>query len=127
MISKQQQVFDNKSPERLLHVLNNLAMMAEVKIERISTEDLQLTYDWANDATSRQMSYNNNPILLEEHKSWFLSRLNNPACFYYILKFRSEAFAQIRFEEREGHYILSYFIDQSYRGKGLASFDALES
>lgn len=122
MIRKQQQVFDNKSPERLLQVFNNLAMIADVKIERVSTEDLQMTFSWANDSASRKMSYNNNPILLEEHSSWFLSRINNPACFYYILKFRSEAFAQIRFEKKEDQYILSYFIDQSYRGKGLASF-----
>ena len=90
-----------------------------VKIDRASVDDLQLTYLWANDPVARKMSYNNNPILEEEHGLWFLSRLKNPSCFYYILKSENEPFAQIRFEENADHYVLSYSIEQTYRGKGF--------
>jgi UDP-2,4-diacetamido-2,4,6-trideoxy-beta-L-altropyranose hydrolase len=122
ILFNQGKLFDNRSPERILQIFKGIDIMAGVKIDRASVDDLHLTYLWANDAVARKMSYNNNPILEEEHGLWFLSRLKNPSCFYYILKSGNQPFAQIRFEENADHYVLSYFIEQEYRGKGLASF-----
>jgi len=122
MINNQNQLFDHKSPQRILQIFKSLVFTAGIKLERASVDDLQLTYLWANDPVARNMSYNNNPIFEEEHRSWFLSRLKNSSCFYYILKSGNKPFAQIRFEENVDHYVLSYFIDKTYRGNGLASF-----
>jgi spore coat polysaccharide biosynthesis predicted glycosyltransferase SpsG/ribosomal protein S18 acetylase RimI-like enzyme len=122
MIRKQKSIFDGRSGSRLLQLFQAINFMADSRIEIATERDLDLTYQWANDLVARQMSHNTDSIPADVHASWFMEKLNDRHCRYYLFHHGSKAFAQIRFDQKNEFYLLSYSIDAAYRGRGLGPF-----
>lgn len=87
----------------------------------VQEKDMMLLFQWANDPLVRQTAFHTKPILIEDHKKWFSSKLNNSGTKMFILEERQIPVGQIRFdlEEVEGVYYIDYSISEKYRGKGL--------
>lgn len=122
ILANQKIFFDKKSAERLFRVFENFALLTNCSVCKAREEHLEVTYEWANDPLARQMSYNHNAIPFEDHQKWYSGKIKDSSCFYYIFENDGQAFAQIRFDNRENFYLLSYSISDAFRGKGLGSF-----
>lgn len=77
-------------------------------------------FNWANDAEVRKNSFTNNKILYEDHIKWFNNKINSDKCIIFIVQFKYTPVGQVRIDIEGETGVISYSIDKSYRGKGLA-------
>ena len=90
---------------------------------RLANEDDLLTYfEWANDKDVRANAINQDPILLEIHTKWFLSRIQNQKeHLLYILHFDGKPIGQVRLDLDGDYLLIDYSIDVKQRGKGYGT------
>lgn len=83
--------------------------------------DMEATFELANDPEVRANSFNTAPITRNEHESWFNAKINNPASLFFIIK-EDDVFAgYVRFENGENALTVSVALAQKTRGRGLAA------
>ncbi len=85
-----------------------------------SIEDSEQLFDWANDPTVRELSFNNSNIEYATHQKWFKYKLNSQDCSIFIFHIRNWPVGQVRIEKESGRSIIGISIDKKLRGKGLA-------
>jgi len=92
----------------------------KAQLKKARSNDLELTFEWATNPVIRQHSFKKDPIRFEEHKEWFLKKISNPDCKYYILYKGDNLIGSIRFDiEKDNKALISYLIDPMYQGKGF--------
>ncbi len=86
---------------------------------RKATEnDLMTVFDWANDPVTRQMSFNQNQIKLEDHERWFNRIISSPGTYLLIIEKEDVPIGQIRVDN-DGE--ISHSIDKDFRGQKLGT------
>ncbi len=116
--ARQRVVVDGSSDSRLLTVFKALVYQKRSVVRRANEGDLELLFRWANDPLTRRLSFNSEPISLENHRTWFSKKNADPNAYLYIFEFENIPVGQIRFDISEGAAI-TYALDESYRGMGL--------
>ncbi|QQS49718.1 MAG: UDP-2,4-diacetamido-2,4,6-trideoxy-beta-L-altropyranose hydrolase [Bacteroidota bacterium] len=111
-------LIDGISPIRILKLFTILDKEFRIKLQKASISDLNITFEWANNEIIRQFAFNKHIISIEEHTNWFISKINNPQCFYYLAFQNSIPLGSIRFDVIEGEAIISYLVDPKYHGQG---------
>lgn len=93
-----------------------------LSFRKATQADMMLYFEWANDEGVRKQSYQTGAISLEDHKKWFLKKMNDSNCL--MLLFENEAkvpVGQVRFQkENEKVYVIGISLAKEFRGKGLA-------
>lgn len=80
--------------------------------------DLQLYFEWANDALVRNNSINTEDIDFEGHVKWFTNKINNPNVFMYVfLNPENEAIGQVIIEKKDGWASVGQSVAKEHRGK----------
>ena len=115
---QQAAVFDGKSGARILKIFSRMDFARHSRIRRASEGDLLMVFRWANDPELRQQSFSAEPIPLEDHTKWFLSKLAAPTSWMYNVEYKGAPVAQIRFDVRSKEAIISYSMEAGYRGRG---------
>lgn len=92
-----------------------------LQIREGNIEDVQLIYNWSNDPVVRSQSFNEEPIVFENHKKWFEGKLKNKYSLLLIVEFEGKPAGLIRFEVVKEQATIGILIGQDFRGKGLAS------
>lgn len=112
-------IFDGKAIDVLIHS----KISKNIQLALASGNDVEITYKWASDKKVRQFSFNQNEILFEEHKKWFMAKLHDPNCFYYILQKGAERVGSVRIDYNEESNIglISYLIGSDFHGKGYGT------
>ncbi|MCK9339014.1 MAG: GNAT family N-acetyltransferase [Bacteroidales bacterium] len=88
-------------------------------LKAATEKDINLLFEWTNDPSVRQNSFNSAPIPFEDHQRWFHRVLNDPNTFLYILYDANIPIGQIRLDKKEdGSAVINYSISKSHRGKG---------
>ncbi len=90
---------------------------------RIATfEDIELYFDWANDPYVRGQSYNSDVIDFENHKKWFVSKLQDMSCLMLVFQDKENInIGQIRIQiEKKREALIGVSIASEHRGKGYA-------
>jgi RimJ/RimL family protein N-acetyltransferase len=84
-------------------------------------EDMMITFEWASNPYLRKYSPNNNSIPFQTHQNWFLKKLQDPACRFYIVKVDGKPAGTCRLDFVNSNAIaeISYLLDPEYHGKGL--------
>ena len=84
-------------------------------------KDCMLLFEWTNDPMVRSSSFNQAPILLEDHQKWFENKLQSTTSIIYIANFKNNPIGQIRLDIQPEERIakISYSIDRNQRGKGF--------
>ncbi len=119
-LSSQKRVFDQNSKMRFRSIFEKLALIDKIQIRKVKEGDLQLLFRWANDPTSRSTAINPEPISLETHTKWFEGMLSaSEQKYLYVFHLGGSPIGQIRFDQKDNHYLLSYSLDANYRGRGL--------
>lgn len=83
-------------------------------------QDVQLFFDWVNDAEVRRQSVNSEPISWQQHRDWFAARLEAPDSRLFVLLADELPVGQIRFDIEGTQALIDYSIDSFYRGRGWA-------
>ncbi len=88
------------------------------ELVQVSMKDIDLLYEWVNDSECRKNAFNSEKIEYEEHKKWFLKKLNDKNCKIYLYVCNNEAIGQVRIEIQGSSVLIDYSIMKEYRGKG---------
>jgi len=118
-IEQQKKFFDGQSDKRLLNIFYRLERARYLQLSDAGIEDLGLYYKWANDPDERKNSVSSSLIEYTDHCIWFSEKIASQNAYLWILKYNDIPIGQIRFELEDNCFIISYFIDSKYRGKGL--------
>lgn len=92
-----------------------------INLRGCSMDDVSMIYRWSNDSLVRSQSFNQEPILLENHKVWLENKLNDKDSLLIINEFENVPAGLIRFDIKKEHTIVGILISQEFRGKGLAT------
>ena len=93
-----------------------------LKLRKVTQEDCELLWQWANDPIVRAASFSSEPIAWEDHIKWFNNKLISPNCYQFIgLNSEDEPVGQIRFDiDSQLQAEVDISIDSNKRGKGYA-------
>ena len=106
--------------ERFVDVVIYSKISNRLTIRNANISDIEQTFKWLNDSYIRKYSFTKEKIDFESHKRWFLDKINNDQCEYYILETNTIRLGSIRFDhDKEGLYIINFLIDPAFSGKGL--------
>lgn len=89
-----------------------------MEIRKVTADDVDLLFQWANDPDERRNAFHSEKIEYEDHCNWFAKKLASDDVFIFILMQDLCPVGQCRLEMEDGEALISYFIDKSYRGKG---------
>ncbi|HSY60890.1 MAG TPA: GNAT family N-acetyltransferase [Cytophaga sp.] len=95
----------------------------QITYRKALESDLMTYFNWANDAVTRQNSFNSTAIDLKIHTAWFLNKIASPGSL--LLLFENEdknPVGQVRIESGENHAVIGISIDKAFRGQSFASF-----
>ena len=91
----------------------------DIKLREVTNEDLLLIFDWANEPFTRAMSFNEEPIPLENHKKWFNNVLNSDDIYLLVVEEENNniPIGQVRFDNKG---VISISISKEFRGNKIA-------
>ena len=116
MVHHQKKMIDGKSPQRFLHVFETLAA-EQLHFRYASEADTELYFNWSNDVLVRENSFNQDVIAYENHVKWFLSKLQSPAChFYLFFNADNKPVGQVRIDKPSDEVVIGVSIDSDFRG-----------
>ncbi|HMO61134.1 MAG TPA: bifunctional UDP-2,4-diacetamido-2,4,6-trideoxy-beta-L-altropyranose hydrolase/GNAT family N-acetyltransferase [Ferruginibacter sp.] len=119
MMEKQRHLFDGKAGERFVRLFNELQLQASLSFIKAAKEHLDITYQWAANATVRAYSFNQNPIPFQEHQDWYLQKIEQDSCVYLLAKLGDAFIGSLRFDIKEGKALISYLVAPEQHGRGL--------
>lgn len=93
----------------------------EYKLRKVSRDDKDLLFKWANDPQCRANSFHQDMISYEEHCGWFADKLANEKCDMYFYCEQEIPIGQIRIDWEGESGRISYFVISEYRGQGHGS------
>ncbi len=112
---KEHASFGGKFIDVVVHAKINLALT----LRPILIDDLDTTFLWATDKNIRKYALTSNNISFEEHRNWFVSKLSDPKCYFYIVEIDNNPIGSIRFDTLNNEAIISYLMTPSMHGRGL--------
>jgi UDP-2,4-diacetamido-2,4,6-trideoxy-beta-L-altropyranose hydrolase len=114
-------LIDGKSTERLSKIIRSIQSEISYTMRLAAAEDIDITYEWANDEATRKYAFNKDFIPFEHHKNWFLSKISSAHCMYFILTEGEKPIGSIRFDLNGQNATISYLLDPLTHGKGLGT------
>lgn len=87
-------------------------------LRKATEEDVTLLYEWANDDECRKNSFHSDQIKWEEHVEWFNKQLSDSSVFLFVLVDEGHDIGQIRLNQKENGYVISYSVAKPYRLMG---------
>jgi RimJ/RimL family protein N-acetyltransferase len=94
---------------------------AVLDLRPATIDDVDRTFEWANDPTTRSSSFSPAPIPREGHERWWRALLVDPMASAYIGEVDGEPMGLVRFEGDPGFAVVSVVVAPSHRGRGLAA------
>lgn len=90
-----------------------------VKLRPAAEGDCRHIWEWRNESTAREASFNSEPISYEEHTIWFTRQLADPnSRVSVVLSADGEEVGYVRLDIRGEDAYISVSIDKRHRGRG---------
>ena len=111
--------FDGKHLDVVYHAKINRTLT----FRKANENDMLLYFNWTNDASVRENSYQSGTISLENHQNWFLNKIKDTSCSMLVFENHlGIPVGQIRIQKTdENTAIIGISNDENHRGKGYAS------
>jgi spore coat polysaccharide biosynthesis predicted glycosyltransferase SpsG/RimJ/RimL family protein N-acetyltransferase len=91
-------------------------------LRRANEKDSLLVFNLSNDRVVRINSINQRPIKLNEHSEWFIEKLINETCVFFLAFNKADSFiGQVRFDISQENALINISIDKDFRGKHFAA------
>jgi UDP-2,4-diacetamido-2,4,6-trideoxy-beta-L-altropyranose hydrolase len=119
--SRQDFTFDGNSDKKLLKLFISLSDEYNIVLRNANSDDLYRTFEWAANQIIRRYSFNQAAITFEEHSNWFLRKIRQPDCYYFLAIQNDVAIGSIRFDLKDRTALISYLLDPNFHQKGLGS------
>jgi UDP-2,4-diacetamido-2,4,6-trideoxy-beta-L-altropyranose hydrolase len=115
MAAKGRRLVDGYGAARVVEAMAR----AGLRLRRVTAEDRQLLFRWANDPAVRSSSFHSNAIDWEEHCAWFAAKIQDPACLLFLALLDGERPLGLARFDMQGHSAtVSVSIAAEFRGQG---------
>lgn len=114
-VLKEHTFFDQSFIDVFIHAKMN----DQVNLRLATSDDVELTYTWLNNAEIRRFSFNRNFVPFEQHSDWFLNRLKSDSTRYYIAVLDSKPIGSFRADKQDNEAVISFLLSPDNHGKGL--------
>ena len=91
-----------------------------ITLRPATLDDSELLLFWRNQPAVRMASHNTQLITSDEHKSWLLASLNNPARKLLIAEENNLAVGTLRADLKADTWLLSWTVSPNAQGRGIA-------
>lgn len=112
-----QALIDGEGGDRVV-----MAMRGDrLRLRPAKWQDCEQIWQWANEPTTRQASFQSNPISWEDHVQWFQQKLADEHCeFWLAIDTQDCPIGQVRFDPISTEMTqISLSVDLHYRNQGL--------
>ena len=116
-IENQGNIFDKKSPSRILNIFNSLCLT----VRKANSEDVDLLFKWSNDKVTRENSYNKTEIEYSSHVDWFKEKLKDANCCFLIVEYNKTPAATVRMDVKPDENSIGITVAPEFRGQKLSS------
>lgn len=109
--------------EQFFDVVYHAKVNRTISFRRANENDTVLYFNWANDASVRNNSYQSETISFENHQNWFYKKIKEETCFIVVFENHlGIPIGQVRIQKHDKNTaIIGISNDENYRGKGYAS------
>lgn len=117
MSQKGQALIDGEGGDRVV-----MAMTGDrIRLRRAKWQDCEQIWQWANEPTTRQASFQSEPIPWEDHVQWFQQKLaDEHSEFWLAIDTQDSPIGQVRFDPISTDVMqISLSVDRHYRKQGL--------
>jgi RimJ/RimL family protein N-acetyltransferase len=116
---REQVKFDNKYIDVVIHS----KIKSEIYYRKALPSDVKTYYEWINETSVREHSFNSERISWESHVQWFNEKINDPNYNFYIFYDSNEnLIGQVRIQLiSKNNSLIGVSVDQKYRGQGYGS------
>lgn len=94
----------------------------DIKIRPAERKDELMIFEWSNDPLTREMSFDQEPILLENHRNWYQRILSSTDTHLFVVEAflvgRRVSISQMRIDHKG---VISFSLSPDYRGKGYGT------
>lgn len=105
---------------RIVSAIQSLMFRSALALRPVEVGDAALLLDWANDPTTRAMSFHPERIDPETHARWLDGRLASSSTRFYVGLEGDRPIGQVRFERAsDGEVEVSIAVAPEARGRGL--------
>ncbi len=111
---------DGYSGERIKNAFLELFFARNLQVRLANSDDALQYFNWVNEREVRENSKNSEPIEWDEHKKWFLEKINSASSRLYYFSISNEAVGQVRFDLHENVWVISFSLEVRFRGHGLS-------
>ena len=109
--------------KRFLDVVYHAKFNREISFRKANDSDMLLYFNWANDSSVRENSYQSDSISIENHQNWFFNKIKDSN--FQMLVFENhlhQAIGQVRIQiNTDKSAIIGISNDSQHRGKGYAA------
>jgi RimJ/RimL family protein N-acetyltransferase len=98
-------------------------MNRTISFRKANENDMMLYFNWTNDASVRENSYQSEPISMDNHQNWFYNKIKEENCFMTVFENHiGSPIGQVRIQKQdENTAVIGVSNDVNHRGKGYAS------
>ena len=116
---KEHCLFDTKYINVLIHSKKN---PYKLTFRNASIKDVDIFYNWTNDADVRKQSYSSDKIEFSDHKKWFEEKISDPFCNLLVFQNnKEESVGQVRIQKESSNgVVIGISVDKNHRGKKYA-------
>ncbi len=117
MSQKGQALIDGEGADRVVMAMRGDSM----RLRPVKWQDCEQIWQWANEPTTRQASFQSTLIPWEQHLHWFKQKLDDVTCYFWIaVNAQDQPIGQVRFDRISTEVAqISISVDQNYRNQGL--------
>jgi RimJ/RimL family protein N-acetyltransferase len=107
---------------KFLDVIYHAKMNKTISFRKATENDMMLYFNWTNDTSVRENSYQSETISLENHRNWFYKKIKEDNCFMVVFENHiGSPIGQVRIQKQdEKTAIIGVSNDANHRGKGYA-------
>lgn len=91
----------------------------DIKYRKVSMNDAELLFQWRNDPTTRDASFNYSTITMEQHLIWLQKFIVRTDDIMEIAEINGKPIGVVRADNEMDFYCLSWTVSPVFRGKGF--------
>ncbi|MDT0677456.1 UDP-2,4-diacetamido-2,4,6-trideoxy-beta-L-altropyranose hydrolase [Autumnicola musiva] len=110
---------DGHSALRINKYFQRIMIEDDVVLRTAGKEDLEITFQWANNSVVRAHSFTRGEIELIDHSEWFMNKLNNSGCYYLIAQLDKKVIGSIRFDINNDEAVINFLVDPQFHRQGF--------
>lgn len=92
-----------------------------IKLRRVTNEDANLLFEWANDHSVRANAFDSNSIDWTNHVSWLSAKLDDLNTLMWIAYKDEDNVGQVRVDYKDGVFVIDYSVAKEFRKQGIGS------